>query len=743
MLLFKKELIKENMSMLKHNKLKKIDNEKPKEYYHFDSDFVKRSTFIMVLLFAMIVVLNMGKLFSISIINGDSYRESAESSQLYDTTIEALRGSIYDANLVPLVSSSTSYQVCLSPYSLSEHNFYGDTEEEEAQHQADYLQYLSENIAEILGMEEETVYDYITATYTSGAYKTYQVLASEVYAAQKIELDEFLGETYVYTYSYFGQSVEAKIYSTYYFYYESDWIREYSENNLASTVIGVVNYDNIGIAGIESYYDEELSGEDGRIVTAQDAYGNSLSTTYESIYDATAGYSLVLTIDSNIQMYLENTLEQCVQDTDPNVVFGIVMDVDTGAILAMSNKPDFDLNSPNTFSEDSFVDELNELYAETLIEKGYEVGSDEAINLYSTLETQQLYEQWSNFCIQDTYEPGSTYKIFTAAMGLEEGIIDVDTTYTCTGECEVSGITFNCSNLTGHGTQTLTEGLMNSCNPFFIEIGQELGVDTYYKYFEAFGFTELTGVDFISESNSVVHSYDSMGLVELASTSFGQSIEITPIQMITATCAIANGGDLMVPYLVDSILDEDMNVISQTEPTIKREVISEETAEAVCAMMEAVVIDGTGSSAYIAGYRLAGKTATAEKLSTTDIDDDYTVSYVAFAPADDPQVAILIGIDEPQAEYVSGGALVGPLILEVMESTLTYLNIEPQYTEEELEEISELVIDFVGMSVTQVQSLAWSYGYTVEVSGDGDTVISQLPVAGSTVPSDGTIVIYT
>lgn len=705
-------------------------------------NFKFRSKFIVALLLAMIIVLNIGKLFDICIINGDEYRSSAESRQLYDSTITALRGSIYDANLVPLVTSSTAYYLCTNPSSLNSISFDTLSTYQASVEKNNFIVYLSENIAEILDVEKQDVYDILTSN-SDGTYSSYKRVHSEVYAAEKVALDEFFAIPYVYTYEYNGETLEATITPTYYFYYENDWIREYSANNLASTVIGVVNYDNIGIAGIEDYYDDVLSGEDGRTVTAKDANGNVLSTTYESVYDATAGYSLVLTIDSNIQMYLENALNQAMEDLDPNVAFGLIMDVETGAILAMSNKPDYDLNSPNTYTYDYYADEVEEEYAAAMIKKGYEEGSDEADNLYSELVTQKLYEQWSNFCIQDTYEPGSTFKLFTLAAGLEEGIIDLDTTYTCTGSCTINGITFNCSNVYGHGEQTLTEGLMNSCNPFFISISQELGIETYYKYFEAFGFTELTGVDFTSEASSSVHSFDAMGVIELASTSFGQSIEITPLQMLTAVCAIANGGDLMVPYLVSSILDEDMNVISETEAEIKREVISQETASTIISMMEAVVVDGTGSSAYVAGYRLAGKTATAEKLSTVDIDDDYTVSYVCLAPADDPQIAILIGIDEPVADNISGGSLVGPLIAEVMEATLTYLNVEPKYTEEELEAISETVVDFVDMTVSQAQSVASSYGYTLEVSGDADTIISQLPEAGSIVPTDGTIVVYT
>ena len=322
-------------------------------------------------------------------------------------------------------------------------------------------------------------------------------------------------------------------------------------------------------------------------------------------------------------------------------------------------------------------------------------------------------------------------------------MVSLSSTFNCTGACRVADTTYHCANLAGHGSQTFTKGLMNSCNPVFIEIGQRLGVETFSKYFDAFGFNERTGIDVANEAYPVVHNPDKMSVVDLASTSFGQSVRISPLQLITATCAIANGGELMQPYLVKGIVDGDGNLISETEPVVKRRVISESTAKTVCSMMEAVVEGGTGKNAYIAGYRVAGKTATAEKLDEANDEDVYIASFVCFAPADDPKVAILVGVDDPPGKYRGGGVLAAPIAKEVMELTLDYLNVEPQYTASELEAISRTTPSLIGQDVSSAKITAANGGFTVRVAGSGDKVVSQVPTAGETIPENGVIVIYT
>ena len=524
---------------------------------------------------------------------------------------------------------------------------------------------------------------------------------------------------------------KGKINAANFFDYESNSNREYAKGNFASTVIGVVNADNKGETGIEAYYDEELQGESGRILTATDVAGRVLESSYEAYYDAVEGNGVVLTIDFEIQSYLENALNQAYDSLDCDGVYGIVMDVDTGAILALSDKPDFDLNNPRVL--DSNVN------TETL--KKFEKGTVE----YSTEYSRLLYDQWSSFCVTNNYEPGSSFKIFCAAAALEEDIVsDINSKiYNCTSSTKIANITYHCANYKAHGSQSLTQGLMNSCNTFFITLGQKLGIEKYYKYFEAFGFTERTGIDLANEAYSVVHKKDKMSKVDLASTSFGQGFRISPIQLITATCAIANGGDLMVPYLVGSVVDAEGNIIRETEPTVRRKVISEDTAKKVAQMMTEVVNDGTGKNAKIEGYAVAGKTASAQKLDDNAENEVYVASFVCFAPADDPKVAILVGVDNTHDGYRSGGAVAAPIAKQVMEPTLEYLSVERKYTPEEIAKLSKTTPDLAGKTVSAAKSLAANEGLKVKIVGKGDTVISQMPAYGQAIPRGGVIVLYT
>ncbi|MBO5184773.1 MAG: hypothetical protein J6D79_03445, partial [Clostridia bacterium] len=515
----------------------------------------------------------------------------------------------------------------------------------------------SKNIAKILSVKTKTIYESLSDT-----EKPYVRVAKKVDANRRLSLDEFLNKKYTYGYSESGR--EMTVTPRAYFSYENDTLRLYPENNFASTIIGVTDSDGKGISGVETYYNTALSGKDGRQVTAKNSIGQALDSSYESVFDAQQGNGAVLTIDSNIQYYLENAFNNARDNTNAKGVYGIVMDVDTAKVLAMSNKPDFDLNDPRTIVDKDVREALKK---------------EEGKKDYASKLTEALFSQWNSYCVTNNYEPGSTFKIFTAAAALEEGVANLNTTYTCTGGYHVADTTIHCAKVEGHGFQTFTQGLMNSCNPFFINLGQMLGIETYYKYFEAFGFTERTGIDLTGESYPVYHRLSKMGVVELASTSYGQSFRVSPIQMITAACAIANGGKLMKPYVVDSIVDTQGNIISKNEPTVKRQVVSEKTAATVRNMMEAVVEGGTGKNAYIPGYRVAGKTATSEKLDTKD-PNDYIASFICFAPANDPKVAILVGVDEPPGIYRGGGVLAAPIAKEVMESTLKYLNVEPQYT---------------------------------------------------------------
>ncbi len=683
----------------------------------------------MCCLVALILIFNLGSIGGIMVFKGEEYSETAADNQLSDTVLDPIRGTIYDRNMTPLAVSTAAWILSVNPSEIKK-KFSSRPEYLE-----NFYEYLATNLSEILSVDKAETMEKLKK---EGSL--YQVIKKNVSGSERIAMQEFFAERYVYEYQaterkffFFETEVtkKGKVNAANFFDYESNSNREYAKGNFASTVIGVVNADNKGETGIEAYYDEMLQGESGRILTATDVAGRVLDSSYEAYYDAVEGNGVVLTIDFEIQSYLENALNQAYDSLDCDGVYGIVMDVDTGAILALADKPDFDLNNPRVLDKNVNTDTLKE----------FEKGTVE----YSTEYSRLLYDQWSSFCVTNNYEPGSSFKIFCAAAALEEDIVDnIDgKIYNCSSSTRVADTTYHCANYKAHGSQSLTQGLMNSCNTFFITLGQKLGIEKYYKYFEAFGFTERTGIDLANEAYSVVHKKDKMSKVDLASTSFGQGFRISPIQLITATCAIANGGDLMVPYLVDSVVDGEGNIISETEPTVKRKVISEDTAKKVAQMMTAVVSDGTGRNAKIDGYSVAGKTASAQKLDDNADREVYVASFVCFAPADDPEVAILVGVDNTHDGYRSGGAVAAPIAKQVMEPTLEYLSVERKYTAEELSKLSKSTPDLVGKTVNAAKSLASNEGLKVKIVGEGDTVISQMPAQSQTIPQGGVIVLYT
>ena len=694
-----------------------------------DLTFKRRARAITALVLCVLVLLPMLRIGYIMIAHGDEYREEAQENQLYDTEIPAVRGTIYDRNMNALVTGASAWILTASPAGL-----YDQFKKTVALYVSDYetawkeyTKEIAREIGHILGVRIKPIVLELRKN-----DKKYVRLQRKIDATQKFALDKVLDEEYVYNTYKDSKGKDHKRFfkPSAFFAFENDTLRMYPENNFASTIIGVTNADGIGITGVEKYYNAALSGIAGRQVTAKDAHQKPIESGYETVIEPTQGNGLVLTIDENIQYYLENALKSALDATKAKGVYGVVMDVNTGAVLAMSDKPDFDPNHPRELLDKAAVEELKE----------YE-GTKE----YNQKLSDKLYEQWDSFCVTSTCEPGSTFKIFTAAAALEEGVADLNTTYTCNGGYQVTRDTLiHCANTSGHGYQTFTQGLMNSCNPFFISLGQKLGVDTYYKYFEAFGFTERTGIDLTGEAYPVYHSHDKMGIVELASTSFGQSFRVSPIQMITAGCAIANGGKLMTPYVVDSIVDDQGTLISKTEPKVRRQVISEGTAATVRQMMEAVVEGGTGKNAYIEGYRVAGKTATSEKLDKRSTGQFlYVASFLCFAPADHPQVAVLVGVDEPPGNYRGGGVLAAPIAKEVLEPTLKYLNVEPQYTENELRSISKTTPAVIGNTVADARAKASAQGVTLKVVGSGETVVSQVPAAGQSIPEKGVIIAYT
>lgn len=644
--------------------------------------------------------LGIGSLARIQLVNGEEYKEKAESQQLSDTVINPQRGTIYDRNGEILSESASVWQVYIVPSKIK-------TDEQ--------MEITVQALTSILGMDEQTVrnrasqkkYNYLTMQRGVENNKKEELAAFVEAHREDLDLHTIIG-------------------------FEPDTKRYYPYNNFASTAIGFTGSDDVGRAGIELKYNEELTGTPGRVVTAKNGVQDEMQSQYETTYDAKQGDGLVLTIDRVIQYYLENSLRQAYIDTQAKSTYGIVMDVDTGEILAMATMPDYNLNQPRVVSDASVQAKLDAIQDET--ER-------------SQAESDALYSQWRNRAISDTYEPGSVFKIFVAAAALEENVVTLDTTYTCTGSITPSfrNKPIYCSNRSGHGTENFTQGLMNSCNPFFVTVGLNLGTEKFYEYYEAFGFTEKTGIDLPAEASPVAgvtyYSEDKFTVSDLASSSFGQTFQVSSIQMITAAAAIGNGGKLMQPYIVKARVDENGNTISETTPTVKRQVISQKVSEEVLSMMEEVVKGGTGRNGYVAGYRVAGKTGTSEKLSGSDASARIA-SFVGMAPANDPEIAVLIVVDEPQGQ-TGGGAVAAPIAAEVIENTMAYLNIEPQYTEEELASLDLKTPTVTNKSVADAKSAIEAEGLTVKVIGSGDTVTAQMPEGGQTIAQNGVVVLYT
>lgn len=649
---------------------------------------------IMGLLVVFLFTADMGRLFYIQIVKGEEYADKAESQQLSDTEIEANRGTIYDSEGNILAQSATVWTVFLDPSNISDSN-----RTKIVDYLASVFEYDDEKKAELLEK--------------SKADGKYQVVEKNVENRVKEEIASFVSENSLSLCIGFEESTR----------------RYYPYGTLASSVIGFTGSDNQGLAGIESYYDKELTGTNGRVITAKDAKSNSISNDYETSVDAQDGYSLTLTINTTIQYYLEKELQRTLEEYSAKGCYGVVMDCNTGAVLAMASLPDYDCNDPYEITYDKYTEEINS------------IKNDEE---KTAKQSEYIQRQWRNFVVSDTYVPGSVFKTFMAAAVLEEGVATLDTTYTCTGSIQVADHRMNCHYHPGHGTQTLTQGLENSCNPFFITLGQKLGVHNYFKYFNGFGFTGKTGIDLPGEASPQYYEEDKYGIVELSSASFGQTNSLTPIQVCTGLCAIANGGKLLTPYVVSEIKDADGNTVSKTEPNVVRQVISEKTSKTVSKMMQSVVDNGTGKNGYVAGYRVGGKTGTSTKLgeSKAGEKDKYIVSFSAIAPADDPQIAMLIICDEPDQD-LGGGAICAPIAATVIEESMAVLGIEPVYTEEEKKDLSVSTPGVMGKKIAEAKNTISNAGLEFKVIGSGDKVVNQSPAASSVIPSGGTVVLYT
>ena len=640
--------------------------------------------------FFLFVALIVGNMFNIQIINYENYKAKASSIQLRDTKISPKRGTIYDSNMKVLAQSATVWTVFVSP-----------AESDEEQHQR-----IAEKLEDILGADKDRTLEKLQKHSSYYEVIEYKIDKPEADAIRTwCDEEDILGVNLV-----------------------EDFKRYYPYGSFAATILGFCGTDNQGLAGLESYYNEELTGVQGRVISAKNGWGLDMGYEYEELNAAQDGYSLVTTIDETIQHFLEKHLSQTVEEYNVQCRgVGIVMNVKTGAILAMSNKPDFDPNAPF------------EIYDEKVAAAIDAITDDEE---YNAAVSQARQTQWRNKAVSDLYEPGSVFKIITASAALDSGAATVNSGFYCKGHVSVGGWTIGCNNRAGHGPLTFTQALIESCNPSFIDMGQRMGIDTFVDYFESFGLSEKTGIDLPGEQKSITYNAQTMTETSLASNSFGQTFKVTPVQMITAVATAVNGGNLVTPHLVSKLVDEDGNTVKDLTPEIKRQVVSEEVSQQICKMLLENGTSGNAQHSKVAGYRVGGKSGTSQKLDTA-MDDDYIASYVGVAPCDDPEIAVLIFYDEPRTTSYYGGILAGPVVGALMGEILPYLGVEPVYTEAEKANVSVYVPNVVGKTVTDATSQLQRAGFTVKTVGNGGNVTSQFPTNSMKIKKGGIVVLHT
>ena len=712
-----------------------------------------RTLLMMVLLGIVTFLLLFWKLYDLQINQHDELQEKAVAQQTRSTVVTASRGTIYDRNGLPLAISATAETVCVSPKDIVEYVEEQREKQEAAAAKAKekgeaYIPgqvrdetYIARGLERLLGVDQETILKKMERTFSQYEMvkkKVDQEIANDVRRFINGEIDDEGNEVPE------GQRVKLRG-----VWMQPDAKRYYPYGSLAANVIGFVDGDNQGGVGLEAKYNSVLSGTAGLTVTAKNAAGSDLLYQYEQYYDAENGKNLVLTLDSNIQYYLEKGIESMADKFDAaNGATGIVMDVNTGAILAMASYPNYDLNDYGTVYDEKLQAKLDSTLADLEQNKGSYATEEDYQAAVSKAASNILNTQWRNKCIDSTYEPGSTYKPITLAAALEEGTVNMNSTFNCTGSVKVGVWTINCSKRGGHGHQTLEQAVGNSCNPAFIKIGQSVGAETYYKYMKAFGLTEKTGVDMVGETKGII-SENSLktDVAALASYSFGQTFTVTPLELIRAQAACINGGYLYTPYIVDQVLDDEGNILSQHDSTPIRQVISEETSAKVRQCLEYVVAQGTGKNGQVAGYRIGGKTGTADKTETKGPGKkpDLVVSFMSFAPADDPQYIMLLTLDTPSrttGTYPSGGNMVAPTASQVMGEILPYLGIEPDYTADQLVGADATVPNVVGKTAEEAKAKLESVGFAYKTVGSGDTVTDQTPAGGAIIPNNATVILY-
>ena len=683
----------------------------------------RRTVWLLVIILALGFGAVIARLGYLQLVQGEELQRRAVEQQLSDTPISAKRGTIYDTNGKVLAQSASVWRVVMAPA-------YFDNDEQR--------QFVASRLASILDLNEaELLEDTKQNTY-------YVSVKRKIESEQKeeiIKLQQELRDKY-------GKSAIISLLD--------DYKRYYPYSDLASSVIGFTGMDDQGLSGIEYQYNDELTGTPGRIVTAQNGIQTEMPFDYNQNIDAIDGNSLVLTIDETVQSIVEKHMKQGIIDNDVHERgVCIIMNVNNGEIKAMATVNGFDLNDPYTITKEQ-QEEIDAIDNEYLIEHGFtedpsKLSKTERNKLIdqakAEAESADLSKNWRNKAISDTYYPGSVFKMVTLSMALQEGVVNEDSRFFCGGSYTVYNDEIHCTGV--HGSQTYQQALWNSCNPALIQIGQLIGTENFWNYYQAFGFSEKTGIDLPGESSDQFFKYegveDNMSLVDLAVASFGQNFAITPIQMITAACAVTNGGYLVQPHVVKQILDKDGNVVQNISTKPKRQVISESVSKEMREILEENVISYGGKNGYVAGYRVGGKTCTSEKLIDVNGDgvDDYIASFCGIAPMNNPQYACLVFFDAPLAGNYYGSAVSAPVFASIMSEVLPYLDVVAQYNDDEMSKIDTTTGAYTGMSVSDATTSANNDGFNVTVKGEGNTVLAQNPPTGASIPMGGTVVLYT
>lgn len=666
------------------------ENRKKQKYTPMKKSGKKRTILIglvfMAFLFALVIRIGF-----IQIVQGEDLQKKAAEQQTRDSIISSKRGAILDRNGKQLAVSASVETVTVSPKEIAKNEKKVSPEK------------IAKGLSDILELD----FDETLKKITRNSY--YEIIKRKIDKNKADEVRKFIEDNKV---------VGIRL--------DQDTKRFYPYGSFASHVIGTTGTDNQGLSGIEMIYDKYLKGSPGRVVSAKTADGKDMPFKYEKMIDPKDGLNVVLTIDESIQRFAEKHLETAVLENKlGNGAACIVMECKTGNILAMTTKPDFDLNNAFTIQNPEAAEKLASLTGK------------EKTDYYN----EQLQKMWRNKAVSDTYEPGSTFKIFTMAMALEENVCKLNDTFYCGGSRKVGDRNIRCWKAGGHGQETFVQAAQNSCNPAFIDIGLRIGAQKFYDYFQAFGFMRKTGIDLEGEALALFHDKSNFHEIQLATSAFGQSFNVTPLQMITGVCAVANGGNLMQPKLVKQLTDKDGNVVTSYEDKVVRQIISESTCTTLRGILQSVVEKGGGSNAYIKGYRVAGKTGTAEKVPRGN--GKYVASFIGFAPADNPQIAVLVMLDEPNGGAYYGGVIAAPVARNIFEDTLNYLNVEAAYTNDELLTLETTVPNVTGKTKEEAIAELDASGLKYKIDGSGESIVNQMPKGGIKVNRSSVVMLYT